>query len=191
MRAQCDKIKIFEDNYTTFEEASRDKHNKDLGYMTDSEVQVIDFDKVKDSYIKDMGLSYRPCSTDALYFGKDDKIYFVEFKNGVMNKAEVFHVYNKIYDSLLMFNDIIKENVSFCRDNVIFILVYNESKNSCREDSVKKEDSSKAVIAKYFHAKAKKKYVRFDLDRFKKLYFRDVFTYTEKEFEEAFLAGLE
>lgn len=52
------------------------------------------------------------------------------------------------------------------------------------------EDSSKASIGKYFSAKAKKKYVRFDLERFKHIYFQDVFTYTETEFEDNFISNL-
>lgn len=100
----------------------------------------------------------------------------------------MFNVYNKIYDSLLMFNDIVKENISFCRENVSFILVYNEGKNPDKDNKVKKEDCSKAAIGKYFYGKAKKRYVRFDLERFKNIYFKDVFTYTEKEFADLFLA---
>lgn len=40
------------------------------------------------------------------------------------------------------------------------------------------------------YAKAKRKYVRFGLERFEKLYFQDVYTYTEKEFEDNFLATI-
>ena len=34
------------------------------------------YDKVKECYIKGMGMSQRPCSIDAIYMGKDKKIYF-------------------------------------------------------------------------------------------------------------------
>ena len=37
-----------------------------------------------------------------------------------------------------------------------------------------------------FYSKAKKKYIRFGLERFEKLYFQEVFTYTEQEFEDGF-----
>lgn len=155
--------------------------------MTNSEIQVINFDKVKESYISEMKLPNTPCSNDALYIGKDEKIFFVEFKNGVMKKEKIFNVYYKIYDSLLIFNDIVGENISFCRKNLYFILVYNEGKNSCENDKVGQQDSSKAIISKYVHNKAKKKFVRFGLDRFEKIYFKEVFTYTEYEFEKIFL----
>lgn len=104
-----------------------------------------------------------------------------------MKNTKIYNVYNKIYDSLLMFNDIVKENISFCRQNVYFMLVYNENKNSCLEGEKKQEDSSKATISKLIHNKANKKFVRFGLAQFEKLYFREVFTYTESEFEEKFI----
>lgn len=185
-------IPIFKDNMTTFKETSYDKDGKEPRYMTNSEIQVINFDKVKNWYIKDMFLSSTPCSNDALYIGKDNKIFFVEFKNGALekNKKMIFNVYNKIYDSLLIFNDIVHQNISFCRENLYFILVYNESKNSYEECETKQEDSPKAMISKLIHNKAKKKFVRFGLDKFEKIYFKEVFTYTESEFENLFLTPI-
>lgn len=190
MKVQYDNIEIFKKNGSTLKETSWDKDGENPGYMTESDIPVINFDEVKKSYIKDMKLSYTPCSNDALYIGKNEKVYFIEFKNGMINNKTVFNVYNKIYDSLLIFNDIIQGNISFCRENVNFILVYNEGRNSCGEKEINGEDSSKAKISKHFYAKAKRKYVRFGLERFEKLYFQDVYTYTEKEFEDNFLATI-
>ena len=187
---EFNNIPIFKDNMTTFKETSYDKDGKEPRYMTNSEIQVINFDKVKNWYIKDMFLSSTPCSNDALYIGKDNKIFFVEFKNGALekNKKMIFNVYNKIYDSLLIFNDIVHQNISFCRENLYFILVYNESKNCSEERETKQEDSPKAMISKRIHNKAKKKFVRFGLEKFEKIYFKEVFTYTESEFENLFLS---
>ena len=190
MYQEFNDIPIFKNNMTTFKETSYDKDGKEPGYMTNSEIQVINFDKVKNWYIKDMFLSSTPCSNDALYIGKDNKIFFVEFKNGALekNKKMIFNVYNKIYDSLLIFNDIVHQNISFCRENLYFILVYNESKNCSEERETKQEDSPKAMISKRIHNKAKKKFVRFGLEKFEKIYFKEVFTYTESEFENLFLS---
>lgn len=180
-------IEIFKNNISTFKETSHDTDGRCLGYMTESEIEVINFDKVKEDYVRGMKLSKMPCSNDALYIDKDKKIFFVEFKNGQMQNGKIYNVYNKIYDSLLMFNDIVKENISFCRQNVYFVLVYNEEKNSGLEGGKNQEDSSKAIISKLIHNKANKKFVRFGLEQFEKLYFKEVFTYTESEFEEKFL----
>lgn len=186
MYVQYDKIDIFSNNRSTFKETSKDTDSKDVSYMTESTIEVVNFDRVKEQYIRGMKLSKTPCSNDALYVDTKDKICFVEFKNGKMSQKKIFNVYNKIYDSLLIFTDIIGQNISYCRENMNFILVYNESKNP--EES---QDSAKASIGKYFAGKAKKKYVRFDLGRFEHIYFREVFTYTEQEFESLFLSSVE
>lgn len=184
-------IDIFKESLSSFKDTSQDSDGEVPDYMTDSEVQVINFDKVKESYIKGMKLSETPCSNDALYIGKDNELFFVEFKNGVMKNNKIYNVYNKIYDSLLIFNDIVGENISFCRQNLNFILVYNEGKNPYKKDELEQQDNSKAIIGKYFHKKAKEKFVRFGLLKFEKLYFKKVFTYTEKEFKDDFLSKIE
>lgn len=108
----------------------------------------------------------------------EDNVYFIEFKNGKMSNKEGFMVQKKIYDSLLIFNDLVEQNISFCREYVNFILVYNESKNS------------KDEITNHFFKKAKQHRVRFNLKKFEKLYFKNVFTYTENEFQQEFLNSL-
>ncbi|MCI8428490.1 MAG: hypothetical protein HFJ03_13310 [Lachnospira sp.] len=124
----------------------------------------------------------------------------MQIKNGIMTRPMIFNVYNKIYDSLLIFNDIVEQNISFCRKHMNFILVYNESKNLSedynnegknlsKDGKIKNQDCSKAKIGKYFYSKAKKKYIRFGLERFEKLYFQEVFTYTQQEFEDSFLSS--
>ncbi len=188
MIKRYENIEIFQRNLSSFRETSKDTDSGSVKYMTQSEIEVIHFDKVKDDYIKGMKLSVTPCSNDALYVHRDGKLYFVEFKNGVMKKDKVYNVYQKIYDSLLILNDIIGENISFCREHLNFILVYNEKKNPCETEAY--EDSVKARIGKYFAGKAGRPYVRFDLGRFQKIYFKEVFTYTESEFEKLFLSGL-
>lgn len=152
--------------------------------MTQSLINVVNFDGVKESYIQNMKLSSTSCSSDALYIDEKANYYFIEFKNGKMDKKKVYNVHYKIYDSLLIFTDIIDECVAFCRENVDFILVYNEMKNDKEASNMQEmqEESSRVKIGKYFGEKAKKPFIRFDLERVQKLYFRRVFIYTEKEF---------
>ncbi len=200
MEIQYDKIALFRDNMSSLRETSKDSDSPNPECMTNSEIAVVNFDKVKESYIKDMKLSFTPCSNDALYIDKNGDLYFIEFKNGIMTRPMIFNVYNKIYDSLLIFNDIVGQNISFCRKHMNFILVYNESKNLSedynnegknlsKDDKIKNQDCSKAEISKYLYSKAKKKYIRFGLERFEKLYFQEVFTYTQQEFEDSFLSS--
>lgn len=188
MGIRTDKTVIFQDNKTTLREASKDD-SSDL-YMTESFLEVVNFDKVKEEYIRGMKLAYTPCSSDALYYGEDDKVYFIEFKNGLMDNRTVYNVQEKIYTSLLIYTDIIDERISSCKENLNFILVYNEKKNM---DKVKKEqtkyegDTCKRQIGKYFSEKARKNFIAFGLEKFKDIYFKDIYTYTQKEFEERFV----
>lgn len=179
MDTETANIEIFKNNLTTFKEASRDNDNGINRYMTESKTKVINFDKVKEKYIKGMGLSEPPCSVDALHI-KGQVYNLIEFKNGKMKGPTKFNVQNKIYDSLLIFNDITHSDISFCREHVNFILVYNESKNP----NEAQENSSRVSIGKYFSGKAGRHFIRFDLEKFQKIYFKGVYTYTENEFEE-------
>ena len=185
------EIEIFKKSISTFKETSRDTDSQPPTYMTDSEVEVINFDKVKERYTKELRGVETPCSVDALYIDKEDNIFLIEFKNGKIDSHKKYAIYNKIYDSLLIFNDIIKETVSFCRENVSFILVYNGNKVVDESAHETQEDSSKIQISKFFHKKAKKKFVQFGLQQFERLYFKEVFTYTESEFNEMFLSRIE
>ncbi len=189
METPYDKVELFKNNLSSFKETSKDTDSGNVVYMTQSEVQVVNFDKVKEKYIKGMKLKGTPCSIDALYISETGEYSFVEFKNGVMKAEKIYNVYNKIYDSLLIFNDIIQTNISFCRENVNFILVYNGSKNP-EEGTSESNDSSRVKIAKHFTNKAGKHFVRYNMDKYKKIYFKDVFTYTEEEFENQFLAKI-
>jgi hypothetical protein len=75
--------------------------------MTDSLLEVVNFDAVKDHYITSLKLSTVPKSKDALLVKSDRKSIFIEFKNGCVNKKEEFDIRKKIYDSLLLLTDII------------------------------------------------------------------------------------
>lgn len=190
MEIKTDKQQLFKDNETTLKETSKDNSSKELLYMTQSQLKAADFDKVKSAYIRGMRLTDTPCSADALYCGKDNKVYLIEFKNGVMDKWTVYNVQEKIYTSLLIYTDIADTRISKCRENLNFILVYNASKNSDKVESerIKSQgDTSKRKIGKYFTEKGNSNFIAFGLEKFKNIYFENVYTYTEKEFEDKFV----
>lgn len=87
---------ILENNKSTLKDTSKDNSNNEVLYMTDSLLEVVDFDRVKAEYIRGMRLTDTPCSSDALYCGNDGKTYLIEFKNGVMDKWIVYNVQEKI-----------------------------------------------------------------------------------------------
>lgn len=186
---KIDDHEIFKNNLSTLKETSKDIHDG-VDFMTESEIEVVNFNGVKNDYIKDLHVSDTPKSNDALYVGKENKLVFIEFKNGKINDIKEFDIRRKIFDSLLILMDIIKETAAFTRNHLTYILVYNEERNSQNQkNSTNVQDSkSKLFIGSHFAHKGGKKFIRFDLEKFEKLYFKEVYTYTEKEFEDNFVS---
>lgn len=181
------KYRIFFENKSNLKEISKDDSDKDnICYMTESLKETVDFDRVKTKYVNGLKLSEECASSVDGLFDISDRLVFVEFKNGSM-KNEKRKVKDKIRDSLLIFCDITEKSITETRDWMEFILVYNSNKNPM-PDSVEKEhvqeSHSRVEIAKYFSGKAKREFVRFDLEKLKSLYFKEVHTFTEREFED-------
>lgn len=182
---KLDQYEIFRQNKKTLKELSKDTSNPDGAvYMTESAREAVDFDKVKQVYTNRLGLSEESAASVDALLGSEDGIAFVEFKNGkVPNKG----VKDKIRDSLLIFCGIVTKDISYTRKAVDFVLAYNLEKNpmpnQVKKDEVR-ESAEREKIAKHFLGKAGKELVRFDLEKYKTLYFREVHTYSGQEFEE-------
>ena len=152
--------------------------------MTDSLLEVVDFDLVKRRYLNGLGMSEdRAASVDALVV-KGDVIVFIEFKNGKVNNR---NVKDKIRDSLLIFNDITEKNLTYTRNKAELIVVYNEEKNplpnQLRKEKMQ-ETPSRIAIAEHLFSKANQEFIRFDLERYENLYFKAVHTYSKDKFSE-------
>lgn len=183
------KVEMFKNNLSTLKETSKCNQDGKEFYMTESTAKVINFDGVKNDYVKELSLFETPKSNDALHVNDNGELTFIEFKNGDMSK-ERFNIRLKIFDSLLILTDIINEGVNFTRSNMNYILVYNEEKNLNDESQIMsvQESVSRTKIEKHFtEVKAGKKFIGFNLERFEKLYFKGVYTYTQKEFEKNFV----
>jgi hypothetical protein len=103
------------------------EHNE---FMCKSELQVIDFDHVKRAYLNDRNFSEEKAkSVDVIASGTDNITYLVEFKNGDVNN-EKKSIPIKIRDSILMVCDICKCSISKTREDVVFVLVYNEERSN-------------------------------------------------------------
>ena len=181
---------ILNNHLSTLKDTSIDFHDQDnIQYMTNSKRKAVNFDDVKGEYIEKLSLVEVPKSNDALFMTRDNKLIFVEFKNGFMDGKKKFDVRKKIYDSVIILTDILDSGISKLRDQLEYILVYNEDVNKGEADVLKKASyvqPSKAydAFAKTIFGMAKKEYVCFNIDIFKNYCFKDVHTYTEKEFEE-------
>ncbi len=171
-----DNAEIFDECRCKLKQASYDDFNKE--YMTLSELEVVNFDAVKNKYVSVNNLNSSPSSNDALYFEKD-KTFFIEFKNGEINgDAKKYGLWHKIYDSLLIFTDITKKDVSYTRSCMEYILVYNEEKNASAV--------SRASIGKSLGKLARTEHILFGLERFE-MYLKRVCTYNQTEFAEKFV----
>lgn len=181
------EIQIFKDNIDTIREVSFDVENK--VHMIDSDVNVVNFDKVKTKYANNLKLSEEvSASVDALGFTEDSWV-FIEFKNGKMQN-EKRQIKVKIKDSLLIFCDIAKKNISETRKRMDFVLVYNEKLNPLPNQITREVQASTEArdkIGKYFMKKANKELILYNLENFQTLYFKAVHTYTENEFIESYL----
>lgn len=181
---------IFENNKKSFRETSKDDHDGSITYMTESQYQVISFDDVKNDYIKGLGLTDIPRSNDALLSLPDGSLVFVEFKNGYIDRKDQHDIRKKIFDSMLMFSDIVETGISKTRAEMDYILVYNQTKNPPESSNAKtkvSDSESRDTIAKKLLNLGSASYVKYGLDIFRNYCFREVYSYTVQEFEENFL----
>ncbi|WP_152607244.1 hypothetical protein [Terrisporobacter othiniensis] len=178
----------------TLSETSKDTANNE--YMTNSNMNVINFDSYKEFYINKLNLPIiydsrntpqkRGIKSNDALFINNDEIYFIEFKNGSINDSNngPFSLHTKLYDSLLILLDTIDENISFSRKNIKYILVFNETKKhkakSFRSNSLNAISSRLADLSN-------KEIIHFDLHKFKDIYLNEVHTYTKSQFERNFV----
>ena len=170
-------IPILAKYLTTLQETSKDNHNNTAIYMTNSNLEVVNFDLVKNEYCKNLGLDNVASSVDALFF-KEENIYFIEFKNGRIEKNEVV---KKMYDSLLMFSDISQKDISYFRKHLHFILVYNDEKVKEDDFVLRQKHHIQESYNRSFinsHIKIKNKY---DFAKYQELYFKSVNMKTSNE----------
>jgi len=180
------KIAILANAITTLKEASKDSHNS--YYMTESLLAAVDFDKVKKDYIKTLTIRESPASSDAFFVDKNGEMYLIEFKNMSVGGKLKHEIWLKIFDSLLILTDILDSKASLTRQNLNYILVYSREKNRAGkvEDDIQASES-RVDIENFFTEEGKNVYIQKGLERFKGLYFKDVFTVTECEFQRDFI----
>lgn len=160
----------------TLKKASKDTTNN--LYMCESNITVIDFDKMPNEYSRGKGWNAVPSSNDALYVD-EKKWYFIEFKNGGIKKNDI---YKKAYDSVIMLLDWkIFSNIEFVRKNVEYILVYNKSKQ---------ELDSLALSHHYDYLErlSQEEEQLFDVDKLQGFLFLATHTYTKELFQKKFIA---
>lgn len=153
-------------------------------HMVESDLTVVNFDKVPNEYSRGKSMRGVPKSNDALYIDEKNNWYFIEFKNGSVEKVDI---YSKLYDSLIMLLEMkLVSDFDFCRTNISYILVYNDSK----KDVVRESKSLKNIYG-YVNDNAKTEEKLFGVERFDTYLVKETHTYTKKIFEEKFVKVME
>jgi hypothetical protein len=153
-------------------------------YMTKIQKMVVNFDKLKLDFVKNMALTNMPLSCDALHYSSSNGLFLIEFKNGIIEALKNYEIKVKIFESLLLLSEILNATIKFTRDHLTFILVYNENVQHGQKQF---EDTGINSIQTRLFSLAKTRKIRFGLHRFKKLYFKEVYTYTKAEFNREFV----
>ncbi|UTC74370.1 hypothetical protein E4O03_09050 [Treponema sp. OMZ 792] len=179
-------FQVLEQDYnfkTTLKNTSYDSANKI--YLSNLSIEVYDFDKIKDEYVNRIIKNYQGLSegcfrsNDVLY-RKENKLVFIEFKNGdITSKLEKEKIRSKISESLLILADILNTTLSEIRKDCSYILVYNKNKNESFE---KDRNSSINRIGSSIAALSGKKHLIQDFYRYK-VFFDKVYTINETEFD--------
>lgn len=169
---------ILKKHICTLKKASKDITNGK--YMSESDIKVINFDKIPNEYSRGKGWNGIPKSNDALYIDIKGKWYFIEFKNGTVDKGDI---YRKIYDSLVILIELkIIPDIEYVRENIDYILVYNEEKYGKIPNS-----EARNTNYNYIMRLAKQEKKLFDIDKFEKYLFNETHTYTEEVFQNNFV----
>jgi len=188
-----EKNDLFENSKSTLRKTSMDGPGGSNAkqYMSESDLEVYDFDKIKRKHTGALHVSH-PKSSDAFYINKtQSEMFLIEFKNGRLGKIgqcdsckrEFYgkrEVWIKIFDSLLILAELLSISISDARNKLGYILVYNDDKNPLSEEGT--EAIGKYVIGD----RGEDKFVVFGLGRFEKLYFKSVHTVTKDEFKKNF-----
>lgn len=166
----------------TLKKSSFDSSKKDP--MCESKLLVVNFDKIPNEYSRGKGWNGVPKSNDALYVDEKGVWYFIEFKNGTIEKDDIFR---KLYDSLIMLIDWgIIPDFSFVRDNINYILVYNSNKYGKIPESPAREETYS-----YIMGLASQEERLFGIDNLEGYLFNQVHTYTKSLFEREFIIPME
>ncbi len=175
---------ILEDEYfayyiSSLKDTSYNKNAKI--YLTDSELQVIDFDKVKDNFASDKKIS-SPNSVDAVYYS-NGILYFIEFKDTVMDRTVVYNVHKKIYDSIIILSSKLNIPVNEIVEKSIYIVVFSSEKNKDITSKTYIENPNEYYDISNAVGKECNQYtILFKLEQYKNYLFKDVYTVNEKTF---------
>lgn len=157
---------------STFKDCSYDSDNKI--YLVGNETECFDLDNYFKDKFKELKVDNRPHSLDSIYSKTKNylsKCLFVEFKNQNLNnlKEKVNVLYNKVFNSIIVFISENKCCIEDCAKNNYLLIVYSDYKNK---------------ISGQLNNLANKLGNLKGLERFKNYCFKDVKFITNIEFDD-------
>lgn len=130
-------------NLAEFKEKIRDVSKSDKENFIDSDIEIINFDKVKKAYCKKRtNIENTPKSNDGLYI-LGESMVFLEFKNANAKDIDIYDLSKKNYDSVCILSDIMGISIREIREKTKYILIYSSEKNSKIEFGVALSNKSK------------------------------------------------
>lgn len=150
---------------TTIKNASKDSSNNVC--MSESSKIVVNFDQIKGKcFYRFNGNALN--SVDALAQGQNGKIYFIEFKNGQLSDKTATQLDRKAFDSLALLCFVSGKDFKKVKDDVIFVLVYNSSKQQRAEMLAKRANivNDRLSVFKQNYAELYSKVMVLDKSRF-------------------------
>lgn len=167
---KLDEFDEFKNIKDTIENISYDKENKE--YMSNSKLEIFNFDKVKDNFAKKHGITddNKPKSADGCQH-KDNNIIFIEFKNGEITSKAKRDIRCKMLNSVLILSAITDNKISYLKNICQFILVYNQEKNGDINLSIN------------LNKDAKQQNKSFDLSGYDNVFFSKTDLFNKNEFE--------
>ena len=117
-------------NLEEFKDKIREVSKSDKENFIDSDIEIINFDKVKKAYCKKRSnIENTPKSNDGLYIS-EEFMMFLEFKNANAKDIDIHDLSKKNYDSVCILSDIFGISVREIREKTRYILIYSSEKNS-------------------------------------------------------------
>ena len=185
-------IKDYRPYLAKLSELSYDREHK-VSLIEDEDMshRMFNFDGIFDKFSKKIR-GEKNMSCDGYYEKTSQDTYLVEFKNQEEGKIDKKWLKNKIYDSIATV--VMNENVTRTdvAGRVTVIIVYNDANHGEKTDS----DYSTSEAFNRFSEKlgelSGRKDVdslpkKFDLERYKGILFKDVYTVDRRNFEKYFL----
>lgn len=150
--------------------------------MIDDDRPIINFDHVKDQFAQSISPDGKKPkegikSADG-YFQSGGRDFFVEFKNGKIDEKDLL---TKIYDTAIVFCNLVNKSPEHLRLNGEFILVYNPNK-------IKKNLRARIEAIDVLAGPRSDRILHSIYSKVKGYLFNEVHECTPEEFEERFLS---